>query len=267
MIAIFVTIVLTRIAVVRKLHKFSFAFMLGSLLILLVCIITIGFCITKISSEGVSDKFIPYHEENIFGVIGFSVYVFEGIGTLMPILATAQKPKEFPKVLLWAMLTLTVFYITFGEMGYAAYGDEMKNSIILLDLPDESNFVQVIRILYCLNLFCGYSLTIYPTNNILESYVLKSVPRSKARTWLKNVMRLIIVVLGVIFATLLASKLDKFINILGALLCAPVAFIMPTLCHYQIVAKTRGQKIKDLIILSISIVIFVFCTYMSLINF
>jgi amino acid permease len=134
-------------------------------------------------------------------------------------------------------------------------------------LPDESIFVQIIRILYCVNLFCGYSLTIYPTNNILESYILKKVPRSKARTWLKNFMRFIIVLLGVVSATLLAAKLDKFINILGALLCAPIAFIMPTLVHMTLVAKTKMDMTKDIIILAISITIFVFCTYRSLVNF
>jgi proton-coupled amino acid transporter len=239
MIAIFVTLVLTRIAVVRKLHKFSFAFMLGSVLILLVCVITIGFCVDKMNKEGVSASFVPFHSESLFGVIGFSVYVFEGIGTLMPIMAAAEKPKDFPKVLLLAMFSLTCFYIIFGEVGYAAYADDMTNSIILLDLPNTNVFVQILRILYCVNLFCGYSLTIYPTNNILESYVLKTVKRSKARTWLKNIMRFIIVVLGVVSATILADKLDKLINILGALLCAPIAFIMPTLIHYNLVAKTR----------------------------
>jgi proton-coupled amino acid transporter len=126
MIAIFVTLVLTRIAVVRKLHKFSFAFMLGSLLILLVCFITMGYCIEKLNNDGVSDNFIPNHMENIFGVVGFSVYVFEGIGTLMPIMAAAEKPKEFPRILLLAMVALTAFYISFGLIGYAAYGDDMK---------------------------------------------------------------------------------------------------------------------------------------------
>ena len=36
----------------------------------------------------------------------------------------------------------------------------------------------------------------------------------------------------------LANKLDKLIELFGAILCAPIALTMPALCHFKIVAKT-----------------------------
>jgi len=72
--------------------------------------------------------------------------------------------------------------------------------------------------------------------------------------------RFFIVISAVYLAVVLASKLDKFLSLLGALLCAPLAFTMPTLCHLKLLAKTRRQKIEDVLIIILSFVLLVFCT-------
>ena len=73
-------------------------------------------------------------------------------------------------------------------------------------------------------------------------------------------IRFTIVMFTVFFAVELAHKLDKFLSILGALLCAPIAFTLPTLCHLNLVAKTPREKLVDHAMIIFSIVILVFCT-------
>jgi len=58
----------------------------------------------------------------------------------------------------------------------------------------------------------------------------------------------------------MASQLDKFLAILGALGCTPVAFTLPTLFHYKLLAETRKEKLIDIAVIVLSLIILVFCT-------
>lgn len=78
--------------------------------------------------------------------------------------------------------------------------------------------------------------------------------------------RMLVVATAAILAVVFSSKLDKFLSMIGALLCAPLAFTIPTLCHYKLIAKTRREKVEDMIIVSISFVILVFCTVQGIEN-
>lgn len=76
----------------------------------------------------------------------------------------------------------------------------------------------------------------------------------------KYTLRGFYLVLVIYLTIMVQDKLDIFLSLVGSLLCAPIAFIIPTLCHYKIVAQTSFEKIEDLFILAISFAIFVFCT-------
>jgi len=41
--------------------------------------------------------------------LGFTIYVYEGIGTVMPVLAICEKPENFKKMLTLAFVTLIIF--------------------------------------------------------------------------------------------------------------------------------------------------------------
>ncbi len=77
---------------------------------------------------------------------------------------------------------------------------------------------------------------------------------------MKNVNRTVMVIFTVILAILMADQLDKFLAILGALGCTPVAFTLPVLFHYHICAETKREKVLDIVVIVLSLVILVFCT-------
>ena len=134
-------------------------------------------------------------------------------------------------------------------------------------MPADNPVIMIVKILFCINLACSYPLCIYPVNLILESYVFKGfTQKTAARKWLKNLSRGLVVASAAVLAVVFSSKLDKFLSLLGALLCAPLVFTIPTLCHYKLIAKTRREKIEDMIIVSISFVILVFCTIQGVEN-
>lgn len=62
------------------------------------------------------------------------IYAIEGIGAVLPIENTMQKPEKFYWILNTAMSMVIIFYVTLGFLGYIRYGDAIEASITL-NLP------------------------------------------------------------------------------------------------------------------------------------
>jgi proton-coupled amino acid transporter len=76
----------------------------------------------------------------------------------------------------------------------------------------------------------------------------------------KNNSRTILVFGTVCLTIMLGDKLDKFLSILGALTCTPIAFTFPAMFHLKAVANTTVQKVSDVLLIIFSLVILVFCS-------
>ena len=105
------------------------------------------------------------------------------------------------------------------------------------------------RVLVFLNviiLIFTYPLTINPANSTLENMTVdKWFPRSgPKRRWAKNISRFLICFSAAYLGIELSDYLDKVIGLLGAVLCAPLALMLPTLCHFKLLAHKRGQKVS-----------------------
>ena len=68
------------------------------------------------------------------------------------------------------------------------------------------------------------------------------------------------VIFTIIFSLWMGPMLDQFLSLLGGLACTPIAFTLPTLFHYKLCAETKRQKIIDISIIILSLIIMVFCT-------
>ena len=58
----------------------------------------------------------------------------------------------------------------------------------------------------------------------------------------------------------LQEKLDKFLSLLGALLCAPLAILYPALIHLRIIARTKRDVLIDLGLVILALVVLIFST-------
>ena len=135
-------------------------------------------------------------------------------------------------------------------------------------LPSTSIFFCLLKLAYSGNLIFSYPIMISPCNLIIESYVFKCCFRENSvlRHWLKNFSRFIVCITACFIAVALADKIDKFLGLLGAVLCAPLALTMPALIHMKLIAKTNRQRLGDLVIVIVSILILFFCTAQSILN-
>ena len=69
-----------------------------------------------------------------------------------------------------------------------------------------------------------------------------------------------VVFIGTYAGVELASKLDKFLGLLGSLFCAPLALTAPAMIHLKLIAKTKTEKWIDISIIVLSLVVLLFST-------
>ena len=61
-------------------------------------------------------------------------------------------------------------------------------------------------------------------------------------------------------AILISDKIDKFLGLVGALLCAPLAMTIPAMVHLRLLAKSGSEKIVDVALIIGSIGVLAFST-------
>lgn len=127
-------------------------------------------------------------------------------------------------------------------------------------LPASNIAVIIMKFLFSFNLIFSYSITIQPTNIILGNWFCSRAPKGKCRHWLKNLQRSVVVLISVVIALTVADKIDQFLGLVGALLCAPLAMTIPALVHLSLLAKTTTEKWVDIILIVGSMGILSFCT-------
>ena len=203
-------------------------------------------------------------DNKFLNVIGFAVYAYEGIGVVIPVMEITEKQDVFPKVLFAVITTVFILYLAFGLFCFFVYGSALATPLITSNLPPTNPVSWVIKILFCFNLIFSYPLVIYPANMIIESYLFGKMPFSTFRKWLKNLYRTIMVGFTVIIALLLGNALGSFLALLGAFSCTPIAFTLPALFHYKLVAKTGLARTVDLLLIIVSLFIMIFCSAFSI---
>ena len=87
---------------------------------------------------------------------------------------------------------------------------------------------------------------------------------------LKNLSRTVVVALSCVVALAVYDKLDRFLSITGALTCIPIAFLIPSALHLEVVAKADNDKCAKIIDLSILIcgsIALLYCTTTAILTF
>jgi proton-coupled amino acid transporter len=220
---------------VRKIEIFAATHVFADLMILLALIILVVYGSINLSKNG-RNTGVPFINEKTFtDAIGFSVYAFEGIGMILPVQDITKNPDGYKSIVIAVILTVCTVYVTFGYFCVNAWGDQMTTPLITDELP--SGWVTyIILLLFSLNLVFSYPLVLYPAHIIIENIIYAGWPKSRKRQMLKNNSRTLLVFFTVCLTIMLGDKLDKFLSVLGALTCTPIAFTFPALFHYKAAA-------------------------------
>ena len=224
---------------------------------------------SMLATDGLGPQIKAYRPEGALSFLGMAIYAFEGIGVVMPIMHACECPEKFSQILVAAIITLAAVLIGFSVLCYAAWGSNLTETFVLQLLPSDSKIVIITKIGVCINLICTYPIAINPANKIFEKWVFRCrmlKKKSGERKWLKNLQRTLVITFGVFCAVILADKIDKFLSLVGALFCAPLALTLPAMLHIKVVAKNRSQIFWDMVIIIVSFGALGFCTQQCLAN-
>ena len=175
--------------------------------------------------------------------IGTAIFTFEGVGLIIPIQGSMKNPAKFPPVLAGVMIFITVLFMLMGALSYAAFGSATK-TVVLLNLPQDSKFVNAVQLLYSLAILLSTPLQLFPAIGIMEA---KLFPRSGKNNpymkWMKNIFRFFLVVVCALIAWAGAADLDKFVALVGSFACVPLVYVYPVcplLCFDSIYANATS---------------------------
>lgn len=265
-----ICVICTFLSWVRNLAKFSFTFLLGNILVLITICYVLGYAINLIrQNHGVVPGAAFLNPSGYISTLGITIYCYEGIGIVMPVMAASEQPERFKEMLTYAVLTLIVVYSIFSEVSYMAWGDTLDEPLVTEMLPADNVSVILIKFLYSLNLICSFPIAIQPTFTAVEAWFCGCLCLRERQTclyWVQNFSRFLVCISAIVIATCLADKIDKFLGLIGSFLCAPLALFFPALVHLNLIAKSRSEKIYDLVFIFISICIFFFCTVQSMLT-
>lgn len=174
-----------------------------------------------------------FNESEFSLFIGVAIFAFEGIGLIIPIQESMIYPNNFPRVLGQVILTITIVFVIIGSLGYLTFGDHI-NTVILLNLPQDSILVIMTQLLYSFAILLSTPLQLFPAIRLIESKLfLLSGKQSLRVKWLKNFFRTGFVLLIAYIALIGGRNLDKFVSFVGCFACIPLVYMYPPILHLK----------------------------------
>ena len=214
------------LSLIRDITKLGGTALIADAFIFLGLIYIGYFDIRTLHFDGISD-IAMFNPQNWTLFIGTAIFTFEGVGLILPIQESMKQPSKFPPVLAGVMIGITLVFTLMGALSYAAFGSATK-TVVLLNLPQDSHFVNAVQLLYSLAILLSTPLQLFPAIRILENGIFsrsgKSNPSIK---WKKNIFRFFLVVVCAVIAYAGANDLDKFVSLVGSLACVPLVYVYP----------------------------------------
>jgi len=258
-------VVLIPLVLIRRMSILSLPSMLANLFIIFGIVYLWYYSINSLAHHGPGPNIRLFNEDDFALFIGTAVFSFEGIGLIIPITESMAEPEKFPRVLAITMAIVTVIFGSVGALCYSSFGDQIQ-TIVLLNLPVRDGMTITVELLYSLAIILSVPLQLSPASRILEHGIFgeKSGGYNLRIKMLKNAMRTVLIcICALISFGIGGANLDKFVSFVGSVACMPLCFIFPAMFHYKI-AKTRKQKIADVILGVFGVVVMIFTLYITI---
>ncbi|KAG0253049.1 neutral amino acid transporter [Mortierella polycephala] len=273
-IAIFF-VMLVPFTLVRNIGKLGFSTLVADLCIIVGLIYLFTYDIKElVANQGSPVPLRLFNSEDFGLFVGTAVFSYEGIGMVIPICGSMANPKQFPRALTIVLTVVCVLLVSFGSLGYAAYGDKVQ-TIVLDDLPShtggEKAGKNAVQLLYIIAVWLTTPLMLFPCIRIVEHVVLRvlgSGPSDKTRVMKENAVRILIDLAIAVVAYAGYNKLDIFIAFVGSFACAPLLFIFPPMFHLRAFPnQALWHKVADILLILFGFIVFFFTLVMTILNF
>lgn len=171
------------LVMVRKIEVFAATHLFGDICIFVTVITICVYAGINVGDNGWDTKGAQFINSTLWpDAIGFSVYAFEGIGVVLPIMEITERKDIYVKVLSITCLVIAALYLGFSEYCLFAFGPNNLNMPLITDsLPKKSVITYIVKVAFSMNLVFSYPLVIHPANLVLESYLFGTWPKTRKR--------------------------------------------------------------------------------------
>lgn len=261
--------ILIPLSLVRHIAKLSFTAIIADILILFGLVCIIYFTADSLATSGVGPNIAAVNPSSFALMIGTATFSFEGIGLVIPIVESMERPERFPFVLTLGMIIVCVIYILIGSLSYLAYGDTIQSAVIY-NFPQDNKLTIAVELLYSLAICLTAPLMLFPALKIIENGLFRKFRSGKNSfvvKWSKNFYRVALCVLCAAIAYGIGGdNLDKFVSLVGSVACVPLCFIFPGMFHYK-VCKKALDKFWNALLMLFGLGIMVYTLYVSIDGF
>ncbi|KAF9183639.1 neutral amino acid transporter [Haplosporangium sp. Z 11] len=235
-------VVFIPLSLIRNIARLSFTAVVADIFICFGLVYMYYFDIFTLATNGIGNV-VLFNPKDFALFIGTAVFTFEGIGLIIPITESMKEPEKFPKVLTGVMIGITVLFTSFAALSYATFGSKTQ-TVVLLNLPQQSHLVQTVQGLYSIAIMLSIPLQLFPAIRIMENGIFtRSGKYNTLVKWQKNFFRTLSLFVCAAIAIWAGDDLDKFVSIVGSVACIPLAYIFPAMFHY----KTHPYKMSRVI--------------------
>ncbi|KAI9930939.1 hypothetical protein ASPWEDRAFT_99648 [Aspergillus wentii DTO 134E9] len=254
------------LSLIRDISKLGFTALIADLFILLGLIYIYYYDIGTIVEQGGISDVKPFNPSTWTLFIGTAIFTYEGVGLIIPIQESMKQPRKFPAVLAGVMVVVTAIFLSAGALSYAAYGSSTK-TVVLLNLPQDDKLVNAVQFLYSLAILLSTPLQLFPAIRITENELFtRSGKYNPGIKWKKNCFRFFLVLICAFVGWGGADDLDKFVSLVGSFACVPLIYVYPPLLHLKACAKSRRQRIADIVLACFGVICCLYTTSLTIAN-
>ncbi|CAF0809722.1 unnamed protein product [Adineta steineri] len=204
-----------------------------------------------------------------------AMYVFEGIGLVLPIQQKMKEPESYggvTGVLNIGIIIVTTLYFFVGFFGYIRYGSDALGSITL-NLPNDNIVYQITKIMYAVAVFLTYNLQFYVPFSLLWPRLCRKVFYRYGEITVEkceHAFRIGLILITFIVAALIPN-LGLVISLVGAVASTALSVIFPPICESITfwpdgLGRYKWQLMLNLLIISFGLYVFIAGTTLSVSN-
>jgi proton-coupled amino acid transporter len=174
-----------------------------------------------------NDSIHPVKWGGFLYVIAITIYSMEGVGLVLSLKGSAQKPQQFNWLLSSTIGVISIFMALFGAAGYWAFGNQTMAPITLnLTSHWSATFV---KLALSLGLYLTYPIMMFPIWSIAEGWSARFADHAPTR----RLMRASVVVLSTTVAYGMPN-FGEFLSLVGSTVCTLLGFILPCYFHLKV---------------------------------
>ena len=186
----------------------------------------------------------------------------------MPVFESCRKSVDFIKVIILSILSITIVVIGYSLLSYGYFGWIDNSNQYIFDLLDANDpLIKWTGLIFSISLLCTYSLTIYSTNKVIDSFVnifLKEL--TPLRKWIKNFIRTFVCFLSCLILILAGNSVQTMQNICFAIFTIPITLLFPPMFHLiKCTDNNIPAKIIDILLIFVSLNVLAICIYSSVV--